>query len=87
MKNLAALAVLLAANIPLLNAGGIPDGWKRLGDKGSEPRLVDNMLELSGSGSAIVWRVPGGVKHHYKGNAEGKSKGKGGEAVIPLGAR
>ena len=84
MKNLAALAVLLAANIPLLNAGGIPDGWKRLGDKGSEPRLVDNMLELSGSGSAIVWRVPVVMNHHYKVTVEAMSKGKGVEAILRL---
>lgn len=84
MQKLPAIIIALAASLGVLHAQGIPDGWERSGDKGNEPRLVENMLELSGPGSAVVCRVAVVMNHYYKVTVEAMAAGKGVEATLRL---
>jgi len=78
------MVLLLAAGIGLLRAEGIPEGWVRSGDKGDAPKLVGNMLELSGAGSAVAWRASVVMNRYYKVTVEAMARGAGVQAVLRL---
>ena len=68
-------AIVVLGSIGVLNASDIPSGWKRFGDKGKNPKIVNNMLELSGVGSGIIWDVSVVMNKNYKVSVEATGTG------------
>jgi len=75
MIKLLTMLIAVAMPVSVLKAESIPNNWKRLGAEGQKPKIVNNMLELSGSGCGIISYTPVAMNSHYKVSVEAASIG------------